>query len=311
MHNYTLEKWQHTHDFTAIDTKSENRTHIVLFITFITMIIEIIAGSYYGSMALLADGWHMGTHVAAFAITILAYRYARKNMNNQKFTFGPGKVNVLGGFASAIALAVVALIMAIESIGRLYNPEVIQFNEAILVAVIGLIINLISALLLKNNHSCGDRNHHHDHNLRAAYIHVIADALTSILAIVALFAGKYIGLNWLDALMGVIGAVIISRWAYGLIIDTSSILLDKNIDVEQKFKIKEQIESDSDNRISDLHLWKVGSNDYATIISLVTHFPKAVEHYKKLLNGIDNLSHITIEINQCTEKPCILPKTKN
>ena len=306
MHIYNLSNWQHSHDFSIKNDKGENRTLFVLILTAITMIVEIIAGSIYGSMALFADGWHMGTHVAAFLITLFAYRYARKNANNPAYTFGTAKVNVLGGFASAIALVVVALVMLIESSQRIIDPHVIQFNEAIFVASIGLLINVVSAFILKDVHSHDhhDENHHHDHNLRAAYLHVLADALTSILAIFALLSGKYLGWNWLDPLMGIVGAIIITRWSYGLLKQTSPILLDASI-VEFQQAIKETIEKDSDNRISDIHVWRVGADHYATIISLVTHYPKSTEYYKLLLNQFNNLSHVTVEINECKDEPCI------
>ncbi len=308
MHIYTLNKWQHSHNYHVINKEGERRTQIVLFITAITMAVEIVAGSIYGSMALLADGWHMGTHVAAFIIAIFTYHYADKHKNNPNYTFGTGKVNILGGFTSAIALAVVAFIMSIESLQRLISPQSIHFNESILVACIGLIINIVSAFLLKEDHhlhSHHEEHHHHDHNLQAAYFHVLADAMTSLLAILALLAGKYIGWNWLDPIMGIIGAVIIIKWAYGLLVQTSPILLDTSINRDYKNKIQNTIENDSDNKISDCHIWKVGSYDYAAIISIVTHYPKPVEHYKGLLNNFDELSHVTIEINICEEEPCI------
>ena len=295
MHLQTLENWQHSHDFAAIHEKGERRTTQVLILTAITMVIEIIAGVVFGSMALLADGWHMGTHVAAFMITIFAYKYARKHANNPEFTFGTGKVSVLGGFASAIALAVVALVMSVESIQRIINPQEIHFNEAIGVATLGLIVNIVCAFLLQGHHD----HKHHDHNLKAAYFHVMADALTSVLAIVALLAGKIFGWNWLDPIIGIVGALVITRWSYILLKETSPILLDGSIEKDNKSAIKVKIESDSDNRISDLHLWKVGPDDYAVIISLVTHFPKPTEHYKELLKDFHELSHITIEINKC------------
>jgi len=315
MHVYTLENWQHSHDFSVKNEKGEQRTKYVLILTAITMVVEIIAGSVYGSMALLADGWHMGTHVAAFCIAIFAYRYARKHTNNPAYSFGTGKVNVLGGFASAIALAVVASVMLVESLQRIIEPQSIHFNEAIIIAIIGLFINMVSAFLLKDNHNHAhhhghDHHHHdHDHNLRAAYLHVLADAMTSLLAIVALVSGKYLGWNWLDPIMGIVGAVIITRWSYGLLKQTSPILLDASIEEEYHEAIRETIEKDSDNRISDIHVWKVGSNHYAAIISLVTHYPKATEHYKRLLSKFHKLSHITIEVNECKEKPCIVPNS--
>jgi len=306
MHIHSLENWQHNHDFAVIHEKGEKRTLLVLLLTAVTMVVEIAAGQLFGSMALLADGWHMGTHVAAFAITIFAYRYAKRHADNPSFSFGTGKVSVLGGFASAVALAVVAFIMAMESINRLANPQEIHFNEAIVVACVGLFINLLSAYLLRDHHdqSHSHEHHHHDHNLKAAYFHVLADALTSVLAIIALFAGKYIGWGWMDPVMGIVGALVIARWSYGLIRDTSSILLDQSVDGERERKIKEKIEADSDNLVSDIHIWKLGAADYAALISIVTHFPKSPEYYKNILAGF-NISHITIEVNSCSGDSCI------
>ncbi len=311
MPTHSVENWQHSHEFSVKNEKGERRTEYVLILTAITMVVEIVAGSVYGSMALLADGWHMGTHVAAFVIAIFAYRYARKHANNPAYAFGTGKVNVLGGFASAVALAVVALVMLVESVQRIVDPQAIHFNEAIVVASVGLMINLISALLLKDEHSHAhhdhDRHHHHDHNLRAAYLHVLADAMTSLLAIVALVSGKYLGWNWLDPVMGIVGAIIITRWSYGLLKQTGPILLDASIDKEYQQAIKEVIEGDSDNRISDLHVWKIGANHYAAIIALVTHHPNSTAHYKGLLSQFHKLSHVTIEVNECKEEACIVP----
>ncbi|PWW81520.1 cation transporter [Prosthecochloris marina] len=314
MHAHTLTRWQHSHDFITINNKGEQRTRYVLLLTAVTMVAEIFAGSIYGSMALLADGWHMATHVAAFMITIFAYRYARKHANDPAFTFGTGKVTVLGGFSSAVALAVVALVMVVESLERIMNPQVIHFNEAITVATIGLLVNLVSAFMLKDEHAhhhhghTHEHNHRHDHNLRAAYLHVLADALTSLLAIIALMAGKHAGWNWLDPVMGVVGAVVITRWSYGLLRETGPILLDASIEKEYRRKILDAIEKDADNKVSDMHIWKVGANDYAAIISLVTHFPNATEHYKNLLRPYEQLSHVTIEVQECKEPPCITPQ---
>lgn len=309
MHIHTLERWRHSHDFSLIHEKGEKRIMQVLLLTGITMAAEIIAGNMLGSMALLADGWHMGTHVAAFAISIFAYRYARKHINSPRFSFGTGKVGVLGGFASAVALAVVALLMTLESIHRLVEPRRIYFNEAIAVAFIGLAVNLVSALLLQDRHHHQDSHEHehlhHDHNLRAAYFHVLADALTSVLAVIALLSGKYFGWLWMDPGMGLIGALVITRWSLGLLKDTSPILLDQSMGEEQMAEVREAIEADSDNRISDLHIWRVGPGHYAAHISLVTHFPRSSEHYKKLLAGFDGLSHVTIEVNQCHEESCL------
>ena len=314
MHVHTLEHWEHNHNFSTQNEKGEQRTQYVLMLTAVTMVAEIIAGSVYGSMALLADGWHMGTHVAAFLIAIFAYRYARKYANNPVFAFGTGKVTVLGGFSSAVALAVVALVMVVESLERIMNPETIHFNQAIAVAGIGLFVNIISAFMLRDEHSHSHHHHHdhhhHDHNLRAAYMHVLADAMTSLLAILALMAGKYIGWSWLDPVMGIVGAAVIARWAYGLLKETGPILLDASIEEGYQQAIKAAIEKDSDNRISDLHVWKVGASHYAAIISLVTHFPNTIEHYRNLLSDFNRLSHVTIEVQECKEEPCITPENR-
>ena len=300
MHEHSLKRWEHEHDFTIKNSKAEQRTQFVLVITAITMIVEIVAGSVYGSMALLADGWHMGTHVAAFVISIFAYRYTRRHADSPAYTFGTGKVNALGGFASAVALAVVALVMVSESLHRIFNPQAIQFNEAIAVAIVGLLVNLASAFLLRDSHDhAGHHDHHHDHNLKAAYFHVLADALTSLLAIIALFSGKFFNWNQLDPIMGIVGAIIITRWSFGLMAQTGPVLLDASIENDKKDRIRAAIEQDSDNRVSDLHVWNVGGNHYAAIISLVTHFPKPTEHYRKLLSNFSEISHLTIEVNRC------------
>lgn len=313
MHTHSLATWQHPHDFAMLKAQGENRTWQVLIITAITMLFEIAAGITYGSMALLADGWHMGTHVAAFMITIFAYRFARKHADNKAFAFGTGKVSVLGGFASAIALIVVALIMLIESGQRFLAPQQIHFNEAIGVAVLGLLVNILCAFLLQGNHDHGhghghDENshpHHHDHNLKAAYLHVLADALTSLLAIAALICGKFLGWNWLDPLMGIVGAVVISYWAYGLLRQTGNILLDGSMPPQELTAIKEKIETTLDNRIADMHVWKVGPAHYAAIISIVTHYPQKIDYYKELLGNFPTLSHLTFEIHACEEEPCL------
>ncbi len=315
MHIYKLHTWKHSHDYSVSNRKGEKRTQYVLALTAITMGVEIITGSIYGSMALLADGWHMATHVTAFVIALFTYRYSNRHKDDPAHTFGTGKVNVLGGFSSAIALAVVALVMLIESVQRIFVPQIIHFNESILVASIGLFINVVSALLLKDEHVhhhnediSDNHQHHHDHNLQAAYFHVLADAITSFLAIGALAAGKFLGWSWLDPVMGIIGAVIITHWAYSLLVITSPILLDASTDSNHFELVKKAIESDSDNRISDCHIWKISPSHYATIISIVTHYPKPVEHYKNLLAELHDLSHVTIEINICEEEPCIPEK---
>ncbi len=312
MHKDRLEQWQHSHDFSISRDRAEKNTTIVMWLTAATMVAEIVAGSFFGSMALLADGWHMATHVAAFGIAVFAYRYARRHANNPKYTFGTGKVNVLGGYTSAVALAVTALTIAIESITRFFEPQEIFYNEAIAVAILGLVVNLVSAWLLQDRHD--DRSHHHHHhhhhhhqdrNLRSAYIHVLTDALTSILAIVALFAGKFLGWIWLDALIGLVGAAVISKWSYDLVRDTGVILLDGAIDKQTKLDIINAIEADADNRISDLHVWYLNNGRLAATIALVTHYPRSPEHYKSLLDGISSLAHVLVEVNPCHGEPCI------
>lgn len=333
MHIHTLEQWQHSHTFSINQEQAEKTTKTVMILTAITMMVEIVAGSIFGSMALLADGWHMATHVAAFGITIFAYQYARTHANDPKYTFGTGKVSVLGGFTSAVALAVIAFVMALESVARFFQPQMIHFNEAIGVAAIGLIVNLISALLLQDHHHGHEHHHNHahdehhnqhhnhdydqshnhydhehhptDHNLRAAYLHVLADALTSVLAIVALFAGKFFGWVWLDAAMGLVGAAVITKWAYGLVRETGAILLDGAIDPQTTLAIINAIEQDADNRVTDLHIWHVSPNHLAGTIAIVTHYPKAPDDYKQLLKHIPALSHVLVEVNPCHGEPCL------
>ncbi len=306
MHTETIKRLQHEHNFAVVNKKGERRTKLVLILTFLTMMLEIAAGTIFGSMALLADGWHMGTHVAAFMITLFAYRYSRSHAYDQTFAFSSGKVGVLGGFASSVALAVVAVLMLIESGQRLLTPRLIQFDEALLVAGFGLCVNFVSALLLKDSH----HHHHHDHNLRAAYFHVLADALTSVLAIAALYCGKFYSLNWLDPAMGVVGSLIISKWAYSLMRETSPILLDESIELKHKMTIKNVIEEDADNCVADLHVWRVGPHHYAAIVSVVTHEPKPPEYYKALLTRYQKqkhgagfkLAHVTVEVHKCADE---------
>lgn len=313
MHIHKLEQWQHGHNFFVHREQNEKNTQKVMGLTAVTMVIEIVAGVAFGSMALLADGWHMGTHVAAFLITLFAYSYSRKNANNPDFTFGPGKINVLGGFASAVALAVVALIMAVESVGRFFSPVEIHYGQSILVAVVGLVVNVVSAFLLHGSHghdhhhghSHGHENHHEDHNLKAAYFHVLADALTSVLAIVALLFGSLFGWWALDPGMGIVGALVITRWAWGLLKESSAILLDAGVKREVREEIKDVVEADADNRVTDIHVWKVGPHHLAALLTLVTHYPRSSGEYKKLLAGFDQLKHITIEVIKCEEEPCI------
>jgi cation diffusion facilitator family transporter len=294
---------RHSHTF-GQDRKrpGEVRTIIVIAITGTMMVVEIAAGILFGSMALLADGLHMASHAAALSINVFAYIYARRYAHDDQYAFGTGKVNALGGFTGAILLAFFALIMAWESIKRFVHPVEIAFNQAIFVAVIGLMVNGVSVFILgyQNEHQHGDEgrhDHHHDHNLKAAYLHVLADALTSLLAIFALLTAKYLGLVWMDPLMGIVGAILVSRWSFGLIHDTSVVLLDKRGPEEIRTTIKKCIEKDESDRISDLHLWSVGPNIYAAIIAVDTSDPKPVEHYKQLIPSKLNLVHVTVEVH--------------
>ncbi len=313
MHIHSLDTWRHSHNFLTDTGQAEKNTTRVMLLTATMMGIEIVAGMLFGSMALLADGWHMATHVAAFGIALFVYRYARSQAVNPRFSFGTGKMSVLGGFASAVALAVVALVMALESSMRLLRPEAIHFNEAIGVAVAGLLVNVVSGFLLQEgrhaDHGCAahGHGHHHDHNLRAAYTHVLADALTSLLAIVALLVGKHSGWVWLDPVMGLVGAAVIGRWAYGLLRDTGAILLDGGAEADVLAMIRRAIEDDADNRVTDLHVWHVGPGAYAVGLALVTHRAQAPDHYKALLRHIPHLDHILVEVNACEGESCIRP----
>lgn len=288
------------HDFLHGHEHGERRVHMVLALTVVMMVVEIVAGMIFNSMALTADGWHMGTHAAAFGITLFAYRYARKNANNPRFSFGTGKVSVLGGFASAIALGVVAILMAAESAHRLIDPRSIQFNDAIFVAVVGLVINLASALLLKEEHHHDhDHGHHHghDHNLRAAYFHVLADALTSVTAIIALTLGRFFGWVVLDPIMGIVGSLIITHWALGLLKDTSGVLLDGSVGTDTRKAIRSAVEDHSDCRITDLHVWAVAPGHHAVILAVQSPKPCTPGEIKALLSGVPHLLHINVEVH--------------
>lgn len=295
---------QHSHSFSGHNLHGEKRTFYVLLLTLTTMVVEITAGTVYGSMALLADGWHMGTHAAAFCITLFAYRYAKKHESSERFSFGSGKVSVLGGYTSAVALGIVALLMFVESLERLFNPQAIQFNEAIIVACIGLVVNVVSMFLLgehhhHHDHSHDHEHHHHDHNLRAAYLHVLADTLTSLLAIVALIFAKFYGWNWLDAVMGMVGALVISKWTINLLRQTSPILLDENIDEIYSQQIRAELAPFAD--VTDLHIWKVSGHHYSAAITLVSHSELSLDEYKQKLRKFDKINHLTLEVHL---KPC-------
>jgi len=312
----------HDHFFLGSDhERNERKVWLVIALTASMMLVEIIAGTLYGSMALVADGWHMSTHAGAMLITALAYRFARKHVRNRRFTFGTGKLGDLAGFASAVILALIALLIAYESVVRLTQPIPIDFNQAIVVAAVGLVINVVCAWLLKDDHAhhghhhghhqhdsergdnCGHDDHHapgmsRDNNLRAAYIHVLADALTSVLAIVALLVGSSYGWLWADPLMGVVGALVIARWSWGLIRDSGSVLLDASAEGEEvQLEIREAM-APTGSKVTDLHVWQVGPGHFAAIVSLTAPEPKEPSHYKALMVQIHELSHVTVEIQR-------------
>lgn len=316
MHAHTLAQYRHDHVFLGEGHEAnERRTRWVVGLTAAMMILEIAAGLAFGSMALLADGFHMATHAGALGVAAFAYAYARRHAREERFSFGTGKIGDLAGFASALALALVALGIATESLKRLFAPTAIAFNEALSVAALGLLVNLVSAWLLSggrhedspshghhHSHPHHHHNHHHDHNLRSAYLHVLADALTSVLAIVALLAGGYLGWFWLDAAMGIVGAAVIARWSWGLIKDTAAVLVDATPDRALIEQIRAAIESDGDAKISDLHLWRVGPGRYAAIVSLIAASPLPVNAYKSRLVDHAEVVHLTIEAHHCSDR---------
>lgn len=302
MHTNDLSYWQHDHTFGQDQIRAgEKRTLFVVILTAVMMVIEIVAGVVYGSMALLADGLHMASHAAALCISLIAYIAARRLASNRRFTFGTGKINSLAGFGSAILLAGFALVMATESISRLLNPVTITFNQAIVVAVIGLIVNGVSAWLLMatpHEHHHG-HDHHHDHNLKAAYLHVVADALTSFLAIGALLAGKYWGASWLDPAMGIVGAILVARWSFGLLRETGRVLLDQQANDEIIDELINSIEKPGTDRVSDIHVWSIGHGIYSAALVIISDKPMTPDHYRTLLPVQSNIVHTTIEVHHC------------
>jgi cation diffusion facilitator family transporter len=309
MHDKELHRWQHSHVFDqATKRPGENRTLIVIAITGAMMVVEIVAGLAFGSMALLADGLHMASHAAALGIAAFAYVYARRHASDSRYSFGTGKVNALGGFSGAVLLAVFALVMAAESIERLFNPVQIAYTQAILVAVVGLLVNGGSMVILGHgnhhqHHATGSDHHHgahHDHNLRSAYLHVLADALTSLLAIFALLSAKYFGFRWMDPFMGIVGAVLVARWSLGLMRTSGSVLLDKQEASKLREAIVAGMESDSDTRVADLHLWSIGPGINALMISLVSSDPRTPDYYKELIPAECRVAHATVEVHRCT-----------
>lgn len=308
MHTHTVSEWTHDHVFHQ-DQKheGESRTLLIVMLTAVMMTVEIGTGLFSGSMALLADGLHMASHTVALTISVLAYMISRRLAADPRFAFGVGKINSLAGFVSAILLLGFALTMVVESVDRLINPVDIIFNQAILVAVAGLLVNAFSAWFLMSTpheHSHAHDHHNekgHDHNLRGAYLHVLADALTSVLAIAALLAGKYAGASWLDPVMGIVGAALVTRWSYGLIRETGEVLLDKQTNERDLSLLRNAIEGDTSDRVTDLHFWSIGHGICAAEIALVSHDPKSPKHYRSLIpNGL-NIVHATIEVHRCDE----------
>jgi cation diffusion facilitator family transporter len=341
MHTESIDRWVHDHTFGQDRKKSaERRTLIVSIVTVVTMVIEIVAGVAFGSMALLADGLHMGSHASALAISVFAYRFTRSHAKDARFNFGTGKVNSLAAFASATVLALIALAMAWESVARFLSPVPIGFDQAILVAVIGLVVNgACLAILGGHGHShekgVGEREkddhhgHEHpgrsrdgqlhrrharhsstrhdpkDHNLRSAYLHVLADALTSVLAIFALLAGKFLGQPWLDPFMGLVGATLVVHWSRGLLRSSARVLLDLQAPDEVREAIRKAIESEGDNRVSDLHVWSVGPGIYAAEVAIVSSRPLDPDSYYSLLPKELGLVHATFETHLCAPRPHI------
>ena len=308
MHSHSLDDWAHEHEFLGRHhVRNERRAITVVVLTVAMMIAEIGGGMIFGSLALLADGWHMSTHAAALAISALAYRYARQRKSDRSFSFGTGKVGELAAFGSAIVLGIVAIMVAYESVVRIAAPQPIRYGEAIAVAIVGLIVNLVSAWLLRDDHhhsrSHAD-NHGHDHhhdrdnNLRAAYVHVLADAATSVLAIAGLLIAGAFDLVWIDPFVAIVGSCIIANWAWGLMCDSGSVLIDVVPDPALERGIRARLETGGD-LVSDLHLWQIGPGHCAAIVSIVTDRPRAPAVYKSRLADLDRLSHVTVEVSPC------------
>jgi cation diffusion facilitator family transporter len=307
MHSHSIDQWEHDHVFLGSrHDHNERRTRFVVALTAAMMVGEIAAGWAFGSMALLADGWHMATHAAALGIASLAYLFARRQAGNAHFTFGTGKFGDLAAFASAIILALIAAQIAYESVVRLFNPVPIAYGEAISIAVLGLGVNLLSAWLLRGSHDHHhghhdhDHGHDHDNNLRAAYVHVLADAATSLLAIAALVLAMLSNWVWADPAVGIIGSLVIASWAFGLVRMSGAVLLDVNADHDLEEIIRGRIESKGD-RVTDLHLWQIGPGHRAAVISVVSDHPLPPATYKRRLGGLRGLSHVTVEVETCPD----------
>jgi cation diffusion facilitator family transporter len=314
MHTHDLSGWQHEHRFQGDSHAAERSTRLVMWITAAAMLLEIGAGWWFNSMALLADGWHMSSHAVAIGLSAFAYAAARRYAGDRRFAFGTWKIEVLGGFASALFLLGVAALMVVGSLERLWAPSAIHYKEAIAVAALGLLVNLLCARLLGGAHQHHGHAHHdharghghghgHDLNLRSAYLHVVADAATSVLAIVALAGGWLYGWAWLDPLMGIVGAVLVASWARGLLVETGKVLLDREMDHPVVEEIREGVErglADSETRVADLHVWRVGQGAYACALSVVTHSSTlAPDDVRATFSMHEEIRHSTIEIHRC------------
>lgn len=308
MHTHDLSRWQHEHVFGSGNHLAERRAKTAMWITLVMMVVEITGGWWYNSMALLADGWHMSSHALALGLSAFAYVAARHYARDPRFAFGTWKIEILAGYTSAILLVCVAVIMVFSSVERLLSPLPIHYQEAMLVAVVGLAVNLLCAYILGGAHDHGhhdDHAHHHqDLNLKSAYLHVIADAATSVLAIVALAGGWLYGWVWLDPVMGIVSAGLIVVWARGLTIETGKVLLDREMDHGVVEEIREVIEADfskSGSRLADLHVWRVGKRAYSAALVIVTHDSGLTpESVRVALRIHEEIVHVTVEINQCT-----------
>jgi cation diffusion facilitator family transporter len=322
MHTTDLSAWRHPHVFDSGNPAGERSTRLVMGLTAAMMLVEIAAGWYFNSMALMADGFHMSSHAVAIGLSAFSYAAARRKADDPRFAFGTWKIEVLGGFASAVFLLVIVAMMVYGSVERLLSPQAIQYREATLIAVIGLAVNLVSAWMLGAAHHHHDDGHGHGHdphgahshgddlNLRSAYIHVVTDAATSVLAIVALLGAWFLGWNWLDPLMGVVGAIVVALWAKGLLAQTSKVLLDREMDHPVVDEIRSAIEEPgaaSETRVTDLHVWRVGRASYACAVTVVTHDPLLTPtRVREWISIHEEVVHATIEVHTCpgTAQPC-------
>jgi cation diffusion facilitator family transporter len=312
MHTHDLSGWTHDHLFDEGNHAAERGTRVVMWITAAMMIVEIAAGLWFNSMALLADGWHMSSHAVAIGLSAFAYAAARRYAVDPRFAFGTWKIEVLGGFASAIFLLGVAALMVFGSVERIFSPQPIHYKEAMIVAIAGLLVNIVCAIILGRAHDHHDQDahaghrdqeHHHDLNLKSAHTHVMADAATSVLAIVALAGGWFYGWSWLDPVMGIVGAALVAVWAKNLLAETGKVLLDREMDHPVVEEIREAVETGPDageTRISDLHVWRVGKQSYACAVSLVTHDEALTpQRVREQLAQHEEIVHTTVEIQRC------------